>query len=278
MTQPTFVPISEADQVRPARHLHVPEAWTTNRPGRAQNAHRARGRSVGTPGPDAGFALRLARRFAHDLKLTEGETEHDVLLGGALIAARRAALFGRGPSIYDVQVALALWGFLVDDPPANWSRPAGRRSPRSPTTTWPNGAWSTPSPRRASGSPRPRRRPGSSRPAVAPPAGGRAGRHRLIAAARRRDRAKARAADEAAGRPDQLCENGGVKNSTFALTDEQRQFRDTLRQFAEERIAPHAAEVDRERCSPGSRLPPAWRWSFPRSAFPRRTAVPGRTW
>ena len=32
MTQPTFVPITEADQVRPARHLHVPEAWTTSRP------------------------------------------------------------------------------------------------------------------------------------------------------------------------------------------------------------------------------------------------------
>jgi hypothetical protein len=72
---------------------------------------------VGTPGPDAGFALRLARRFAHDLKLAEGETEHDVLLGSALIAARRAALFGRAPSIYDVQVALALWGFLIDAPP-----------------------------------------------------------------------------------------------------------------------------------------------------------------
>ena len=36
-----------------------------------------------------------------------------------------------------------------------------------------------------------------------------------------------------------------MKNSTFALTDEQRQFRDTMRQFAEERIAPQAAEVDR---------------------------------
>jgi len=36
-----------------------------------------------------------------------------------------------------------------------------------------------------------------------------------------------------------------VSTSTFALTDEQRQFRETLRQFAEERIAPHAAEVDR---------------------------------
>jgi hypothetical protein len=115
MTQPTFVPITEADQVRPARHLHVPEAWTTSRPAELRTPIAPKGRSVGTPGPDAGFALRLAGRFAHDLKLRDGENEHDALLGCALIAARRAALYGRGPSIYDVQVALALWGFLRDD-------------------------------------------------------------------------------------------------------------------------------------------------------------------
>ena len=117
MTQPTFVPITEADQVRPARHLHVPEAWTTSRPAELRTPIAPKGRSIGTPGTDAGFALRLAARFAHDLKLREGETEHDVLLGSALIAARRAALYGRGPTIYDVQVALALWGFLLDSPP-----------------------------------------------------------------------------------------------------------------------------------------------------------------
>ena len=117
MTQPTFVPISEADQVRPARHLQVPGAWTISRPAELKGPVALRGRSVGTPGTDAGFALRLVHRFAHDLKLAEGETEHDVLFGCALIAARRAALFGRGPSIYDVQLALALWGFLVDAPP-----------------------------------------------------------------------------------------------------------------------------------------------------------------
>ena len=116
MTQPTFVPISEADQVRPARHLHVPGAWTTSRPAELTTPTALRGPSVGTPGTDAGFALRLARRFAHDLKLADGEHEEDVLIGCALIAARRAALYGRGPSIYDLQVALALWGFLVDAP------------------------------------------------------------------------------------------------------------------------------------------------------------------
>jgi hypothetical protein len=116
MTQPVFVPISEADQVRPARHLHVPGAWTATRPGDMVGSVVQRGPSVGTPGPDAGFALRLARRFEHDLKLTPGEDEHDVILGCALIAARRAALFGRGPSIYDVQVAMNIWGFLIDAP------------------------------------------------------------------------------------------------------------------------------------------------------------------
>jgi hypothetical protein len=59
----------------------------------------------------------LARRFEHELKLGEGESEHDVLLGVALVATKRAALFGRGPSIYDVRLALGLWGFLTDAPP-----------------------------------------------------------------------------------------------------------------------------------------------------------------
>jgi hypothetical protein len=118
MTQPTFVPISEADQVRPARHMHVPGSWTTSRPAELHVPTAHRGPSVGTPGPDAGFAMRLAHRFAHDLKLGEGETEHDVSYGVALIAARRAAQFGRAPSIYDVQFALAYWGFLADVPPA----------------------------------------------------------------------------------------------------------------------------------------------------------------
>ncbi len=37
-----------------------------------------------------------------------------------------------------------------------------------------------------------------------------------------------------------------MDTSSFALNDEQRLFQATLRQFAEERIAPHAAQVDRD--------------------------------
>jgi hypothetical protein len=114
MTQPTFVPIAEADQVRPARHLHVPGTWTTSRPAELVVPSVAGGRATGSPGPDSGFALRLANRFEHDLKLHEGESEHDVTLGAALVASKRAALFGRAPCIYDVRLALDLWKFLDD--------------------------------------------------------------------------------------------------------------------------------------------------------------------
>lgn len=116
MTQPTFVPIAEADQVRPARHLDVPAIWMQDRPAELVGPTMRKGASIGTPGPDSGFALRLARRFEHDLKLGEGESEHDVLLGAALVGAKRAALFGRAPCIYDVRMALDLWGFLGNAP------------------------------------------------------------------------------------------------------------------------------------------------------------------
>jgi alkylation response protein AidB-like acyl-CoA dehydrogenase len=36
-----------------------------------------------------------------------------------------------------------------------------------------------------------------------------------------------------------------MESAAFVLSDTQRQFRDTLRQFCEERIAPNAAEADR---------------------------------
>jgi hypothetical protein len=116
MTQPTFVPIAEADQVRPARHLHVPGTWTTDRPAELVGPTMRKGANIGTPGPDSGFALRLAHRFEDELELSQGESAHDVLLGVALVGCKRAALFGRAPCIYDVRLALDLWGFLEDAP------------------------------------------------------------------------------------------------------------------------------------------------------------------
>ena len=71
---------------------------------------------MGTPGPDQGFALHLARRFAHRLQLVEGESADDAMVGCALLAARRAAAFGRAPSVHDLTAALSLWGFLGQAP------------------------------------------------------------------------------------------------------------------------------------------------------------------
>jgi len=116
MTQPTFVPIAEADQVRPAMHMDVPGIWTTDRPAELVGPTMRTGANIGTPGPDSGFALRLAHRFEEELKLGEGESAHDVMIGVALVASKRAALFGRAPCVYDVRLALNLWDFLGDAP------------------------------------------------------------------------------------------------------------------------------------------------------------------
>jgi hypothetical protein len=112
MTQPSFVPITEADQVRSARRLLVPGSWVPTRPAEIRVPVRRIGPGMGTPGPDQGYALRLARRFEQRLRLADGESAEDVTVGCALLASRRAALFGRAPTVHDVRVALTIWGFL----------------------------------------------------------------------------------------------------------------------------------------------------------------------
>jgi hypothetical protein len=116
MTQPSFVPITDADQVRPALQLRAPGSWQPERPAELTLPSPSSARWHGTPGPDQGYALRLARRFEGRLVLTPGETADDVLLGCALLAARRSALLGRAPTVYDLEVALGLFGYLGPAP------------------------------------------------------------------------------------------------------------------------------------------------------------------
>jgi hypothetical protein len=117
MTQPSFVPLTRADQVRPAQNLQVPHGWEGDRPADVRGFVRIGGRGRGTPGPDQGYAIHLARRFEGRLRLGPDEHEEDVLAGAALLAARRSALFGRAPCIHDLTVALRLFG-LLDEPGA----------------------------------------------------------------------------------------------------------------------------------------------------------------
>ena len=116
MTQPSFVPIVEADQVRPAYRLQVPSIWTQSRPSELRGASQPTGFQFGNPGPDQGFALKLARRFEDRLGLAEGESVEDAIAGCTAVAMRRCARFGRAPSVYDVSFAFTLWGFLGGAP------------------------------------------------------------------------------------------------------------------------------------------------------------------
>lgn len=116
MTQPSFVPIPEVDQVRPAYRLRLPGHWSQSRPGELLDPLQPTGSLLGTPGPDQGFALKLARRFEDRLELEPGESAEDAIAGCTACAMRRAAFFGRAPAVYDLRFAFTLWGFLGGAP------------------------------------------------------------------------------------------------------------------------------------------------------------------
>jgi hypothetical protein len=46
------------------------------------------------------------------LQLADGEHLEDVMAGCVGVGLKRAALFGRAPVIYDMELAYGIWGFL----------------------------------------------------------------------------------------------------------------------------------------------------------------------
>lgn len=117
MTQPSFVPIVEADQVRQAHRVHAPRDWRATRPADLRGGPAPRRREFGTPGPDAGYGMLVAERlFADKVQCVEGESAHDALAAAAEVGGARAALFGRAPVGKDVEHALVLFGLLGDAP------------------------------------------------------------------------------------------------------------------------------------------------------------------
>ena len=116
MAAPDYVPAPVDDS---ARVYHSPpwrpESWLADRPGEI-TGRQPLGPRLGDPGPDQGYALRLARQVRGRLVLTSAESEEDVIAGVVAVAMRRSAMFGRAPSIHDVTIALTLWGFLAEAP------------------------------------------------------------------------------------------------------------------------------------------------------------------
>jgi hypothetical protein len=117
MAQPDFVPTPTDDTARvytspPWR----PDSWMADRPAEIDGL-QPEGPRLGVPGPDQGYALKLANQFRGKLVLTPGEDEDDAIAGCLAIAMRRASTFGRAPMVHDLTVAFSVWGFLGEAAP-----------------------------------------------------------------------------------------------------------------------------------------------------------------
>jgi hypothetical protein len=118
LAAPDYVPVSHYDRPRDSLAMPPPTPWTSDRPGDLQRGQPL-GPRLGRPGPDQGYAVKLAHDLEDRLHLIEGEDLEDVVDGAVAIALRRASMYGRAPVIHDLQLAFGLFGFLDEDPPAD---------------------------------------------------------------------------------------------------------------------------------------------------------------
>jgi hypothetical protein len=119
MAQPDFVPVAPGDRVRTPERMPAPERWEVDRPGELAGLRPPAGASFGVPGPDQGYAMKLARQFEGRLALAPGEHAADAVAGCLGVALKRAARFGRSPVIYDLDLAYSLFGYLGEKVPAD---------------------------------------------------------------------------------------------------------------------------------------------------------------
>ena len=114
MAAPEYVPHPPTD--KPRVYESPPwdgEAWLADRPGEL-SGRQPLGPRLGYPGPDQGFAIKLANRFDDRLVLAPGEHAEDVKAGCTAVALKRASLFGRAPMVHDLTAAFTIWGFLAE--------------------------------------------------------------------------------------------------------------------------------------------------------------------
>ena len=116
MAAPEFVPVTPLTSVRtyesPPRR---PDPWHNDRPGDF-DGRQPTADGMGVPGPDQGYALKLANDVFRP-KLIHGDVDTDDAIAGCLgIALKRASLFGRAPVSHDLRVAFTIWGFLDVSP------------------------------------------------------------------------------------------------------------------------------------------------------------------
>jgi hypothetical protein len=105
----------------PGVHLPAANAWRADRPGDLV-AGQPTGSMLGRPGPNVGYAVTLAGRLRDSVNHAPHEATADALAVIAELGMKRAASFGRGPIMGDVETAAALLGYHgdVDDDFAEW--------------------------------------------------------------------------------------------------------------------------------------------------------------
>jgi len=116
MAAPDYVPVDFVDLPRTKVKLPAPERWTAARPGDLRGSQPL-GPKLGRPGPDQGYALKLAEEcFTDRLALSPGEHRDDAVAGCVAVALRRASMYGRAPVIHDLELAFTLWGYFDGAP------------------------------------------------------------------------------------------------------------------------------------------------------------------
>lgn len=116
MAAPKFSPVAPGDATRYYESPdHVPGTWIPTRPGEIAG-FQPKGDRLGAPGPDQGFAIKIANSLRPKLHLQQGENEDDVVRGCLGVALRRASLFSRAPVVHDLTIAFTVWGFYDETP------------------------------------------------------------------------------------------------------------------------------------------------------------------
>ncbi|MEM9039390.1 MAG: hypothetical protein AAGD33_05785 [Actinomycetota bacterium] len=116
MAAPKFLPVDPTDDPRWYESPDVvPESWTPDRPSDIEGPQPT-GDRLGAPGPDQGYAIKLANALTPDLHLVEGENTEDVMRGCLGVALRRASMFSRAPVIHDLRIAFTVWGYFDESP------------------------------------------------------------------------------------------------------------------------------------------------------------------
>ncbi len=90
----------------------TPEFARKPKAGLVRSVHPLTTSGAGTPAPGGGYALTIAEREVAKLAFDHEHDRHDVAVGIAVVAEKRASLIGRGPTVGDVRAALDHFGLL----------------------------------------------------------------------------------------------------------------------------------------------------------------------